>query len=94
MRKNLIIEPLISEKSTLLASQGWYSFRTPVNLGKKEAANIIENNFKVKIIKVNSQVKQGKKRRSGKRFAMTKSFKKILVKLKKGQKIDIFEVTT
>jgi len=94
MRKNIIIKPLVSEKSTALATQGWYSFRAPVGLNKKEAAEIVENNFKVKVVAVNSQTRQGKKRKSGKGFAMTKSFKKFLVKLKKGDKLNIFEVET
>lgn len=88
------IEPIISEKSTRLAGAGWYSFHVPVHLGKKEAADIIANNFKVKVLKIRSSAKRAKKRRSGKSTGETKPFKKIMVKLKKGQKIDIFEVET
>lgn len=86
------IEPIISEKSTQLAGQGYYSFHSPVHLGKKEAAKIIEDNFKVKVIKINSSLKRAKTRRTGRSIGKTKPFKKIMVKLKKGQKIDIFEV--
>ena len=85
------IEPIISEKSTKLAGAGWYSFHVPVHLGKKEAAEIISNNFKVKILKIHSCLKRAKVRKSGKSTGQTKPFKKIMVKLKKGQKIDIFE---
>lgn len=92
MAKNIRLEPIISEKSTNLAAKGWYSFHVPTHLGKKEAASIIENNFKVNVITVNSSAKRAKIRRSGKGFGSTKPFKKIMVKLKKGQKIDIFEV--
>ena len=92
MKKNIRLEPIISEKSTNLASNGWYSFHVPVNIGKKEAKNNIENNFKVNVIKVHSSMKRGKKRRAGKSLGMTKPFKKIFVKLKKGQTINIFEV--
>ena len=88
------IEPIISEKSTRLAGSGWYSFHAPVHLGKKEAANIIASNFKVKVLKIRSSMKRAKTRRSGKSTGQTKPFKKIMVKLKKGQKIDIFEVET
>ncbi|MCX6811149.1 MAG: 50S ribosomal protein L23 [Candidatus Berkelbacteria bacterium] len=88
------IEPIISEKSTRLAGSGWYSFHVPVHLGKREAASIIENNFKVKVVKIRSSMKRAKTRRTGKSIGRTKPFKKVMVKLKKGQKIDIFEVET
>ena len=93
MKINLKISPIISEKSTKLASEGWYSFKAPTNLGKKESAQIIEDNFKVKVVRVNSAVRQAKVRRTKGGFGKTKPFKKIFIKLKKGQKIDMFEVT-
>lgn len=92
MKINLKINPLISEKSTKLAGEGWYSFKVPVNLDKKETARILEDIFKVKVIKVNSAVRQAKVRRTKGGFGKTKPFKKIFIKLKKGQKIDMFDV--
>ena len=92
MKINLKINPIISEKSTKLAGEGWYSFQVPTNLGKKESARIIEDNFKVKVVRVNSAVRQAKVRRTKAGFGRTKPFKKIFIKLKAGQKIDMFEV--
>ena len=92
MKINLKINPIISEKSTKLASEGWYSFKVPTDLGKKESARIIEDIFKVKVARVNAAVRRAKFRRSGKGTGRTKPFKKIFIKLKKGQKIDMFDV--
>jgi ribosomal protein L23 len=46
----------------------------------------------VRVVRINSSAKRAKIRRSGKGYGSTKPYKKIMVKLKKGQKIDIFEV--
>lgn len=92
--KQTKIEPIISEKSNRLAGENWYSFKVPLGLKKKEAKDVIETNFKVKVVKTHSLARKGKERRVGRRTGMTKPYKKIMVRLKKGQKIDIFEVET
>lgn len=92
MKINLKINPIISEKSTKLAGEGWYSFKAPKSLNKNEAKRIIEEIFKVKVVRINSAVRQAKVRRTRAGFGKTKSFKRIIIKLKKGQKIDIFDV--
>lgn len=90
--KQARIEPIVSEKSSRLAAEQWYSFKVPLGLGKKEAQEIIEANFKVKVVKTHSLARKGKERRVGRRTGMTKPYKKMMVKLKKGQKIDVFDV--
>lgn len=91
---NIIITPIITEKTTMLAGDGWYTFRTKKDTGKKEAKTLIENNFKVNVVAIRSITGQRKLRRRGKEVGYTKGYKKILVKLKKGQRIDIFEIST
>lgn len=93
MKKKIKLEPIVSEKSTNLAACGKFSFRAPIYLGKKEAQNLIEDNFKVKIVKMRSITSHSKMRRTGKSTGMTKPYKKLIATLKKGQKIDIFEVS-
>ena len=86
--------PIITEKTTMLATDGWYTFRTKKETSKKEAKDLIEKNFKVKVISVRSISGKRKKRRRGREVGYTKGYKKIIVRLKKGQKIEIFEVAT
>lgn len=90
--KNLI--PIISEKTTQLAGDGWFTFMADKNIVKKEAADLIEKGFKVKVVKTRSLNISGKEKRRGQRVGRTPAYKKILVKLKKGQRIDAFEIET
>lgn len=89
-----LLTPIISEKTTAAASENQYVFRASKKIGKKEAKNIIEKNFKVNVINIRSLNCQSKKRRRGLRLGATASYKKIIVRLKKGQTIDVFEVET
>ncbi len=86
--------PILTEKTTQLAGDGWYTFRTAKRLGKKEAKSLIEKVFKVKVVSVRSVAGTKKTRKRGRFVGKTKEFKKILVRLKKGQKLSIFEIET
>ena len=86
--------PILTEKTTRLAGDGWFTFRAAKHLGKQEAADLVEKAFKVKVVGVRSIVGTRKIRKRGRFVGKTKEFKKILVRLKKGQKLDIFEVET
>ena len=91
--KEIKFTPVISEKSYALANAfNKYTFLTPVTIGKIELAKEVEKKYKVKVLRVNSVIKPGKMKvdwKSGKKFRKTDS-KKIIVTLKKGNKIDEF----
>ncbi len=90
-----IIKPIITEKSLSLASRGWYSFVVKEASNKYEIAQAIADLYKVIVEDVRTMIMHGKEHRSGKRQKkIAKSdWKKALVHLKVGQKIDAFEVT-
>lgn len=88
---NLILSPRISEKAIMLAEQGTYVFRVPSSANKIEITAAVEAAFKVEVTDVNIIVTKGKLKRFKKVLGRERDFKKAMVKLKKGQKIALFE---
>jgi large subunit ribosomal protein L23 len=88
----IIERPLVTEKSMAGAGQGKYSFRVEKNANKIEIAKAVEDIFKVQVDSVNTMIVKGKTRRQG-RYPMGKTadWKKAIVSLKPGFKIEIFE---
>lgn len=90
---SLITKPVISEKSLAEAAKGKYTFIVDRRANKTEIRKAIEKIFSVNVVKVDTNITKGtttkmtKKGKSQKKF----SVKKALVKLIKGQKIDVFE---
>lgn len=86
---DIIIEPVISEKSTELSQkQGKYVFKVEKKANKHQIKDAIEHIFNVKVEKVNTMNYRGKKKFVRGRFGKTASWKKAVVTLKEGQKID------
>jgi len=92
MENKLIIKrPLITEKSTASAALGKYCFKIDKKATKSEIKKAIEKKFNVKVEKVNIMNYIGKERRRGRTQGRTASWKKAIVTLKKGDKIELFE---
>ena len=89
---DVIERPLISEKSVAGAEQGKYTFRVSKTSNKIEIANAVEQVFNVKVDSVNTVTVKGKKKRVGRHpEGKTADWKKAIVTLKPGFKIEIFE---
>ncbi|MBC7330657.1 50S ribosomal protein L23 [bacterium] len=91
--RDVIIRPLITEKSLRLAKMGKYCFEVAKDANKPEIKSAVERLFRVKVEKVHTINMKGKPRTMfwGKRTTgRTKDWKKAIVTLKEG-KIDIFE---
>lgn len=94
MAQGLILKrPIISEKSLEAASRGEYAFEVDKNARKKDIAQAVKKVFGVDVKKVKTMVIKGKTRRSLKtrREYRLGNWKKAIVKLGEGQKIDVFE---
>lgn len=93
--KQIVIRPVITEKSFLYASRGWYTFRVAIASNKAVIAEAIGNLYKVNVTHVRTIIMHGKEQKHGKRSQKVRQsdWKKALVRLKTGQKIDAFEVT-
>jgi large subunit ribosomal protein L23 len=83
--------PLITEKMTLLQGMNKYAFKVAPRATKHQVKVAVEAAFKVNVTTVNMMTVRGKERRIGRRIAMTPSWKKAVVTLMPGQKIEFFE---
>ncbi len=83
--------PLVTEKNTMLQAQGKYVFEIAREANKQQVKQAVEKAFKVKVLAVNVMTVPGKTRRVGRRQVLTQSWKKAIVTLKPGDKIELFE---
>ena len=85
--------PLITEKSTILHIEGKYAFEVAGEASKPQIKQAVEKAFKVKVTAVNVMLVPGKRRRVGRQQVAGPSWKKAIVTLKPGDKIELFEGT-
>ncbi len=85
----LLAKPRVSEKAAILTSKGTYVFNVPVTAGKIEIRKAVEKQYKVNVTRVNTIRGEGKVVRRGKIEGRRANWKKALVTLKKGQKIEL-----
>lgn len=89
---DIIIRPIITEKSMIGAVNKVYTFEVAKSANKIEIAKACEEVFKVKVAKVNTLSVRGKYRRQGRYEGYTKSWKKAIVTLTEDSKpIEFFE---
>ncbi|MGB9661598.1 MAG: 50S ribosomal protein L23 [Moorellaceae bacterium] len=89
--QDIIIAPLITEKTTNLMAENKYTFIVARDANKTEIKQAIEKLFNVKVRKVNTLVDRGKLRRMGRYQGRQPDRKKAIVTLMPGQKIPVFE---
>lgn len=89
---DVIIKPVISERSTDLAQEKKYTFKVAVDANKTEVKHAIEEIFGVDVAKVNIMNMDGKVKRMGRYVGRTAAYKKAIVTLAKGSKeIEFFQ---
>ena len=89
---DIILRPIITEKSTLVKETGnQYVFEVVRSANKNEIRKAVERLFKVKVIDVHVQNMEGKKKRRGRYAGKRPDWKKAIVKLSPKDKITIFE---
>ena len=94
MNLNFVLKrPIITEKGTMLGMAGGYLFQVARQARKEEIKEAVENFFKVKVVRVKTMNVVGKKKRALKSRKQIKQadWKRALVFLKEGDKIDLFE---
>ncbi|HQM79821.1 MAG TPA: 50S ribosomal protein L23 [Candidatus Syntrophosphaera sp.] len=91
--RNIIITPIITEKSEKLArDNNMYTFKVSINANKIEIKKAIEKIFSVKVLDVNTIRMLGKPKSLGKYNGKRPDWKKAVVTLREGDKIADFEV--
>jgi large subunit ribosomal protein L23 len=89
--RTVIIEPVVSEKSYALMSANKYTFRVHPDAHKTQIAQAVEQVFEVEVAKVRTVSVKSKPKRRGTSLGRTRDWKKAIVELKPGNRIEIFE---
>ncbi|MEW5761929.1 MAG: 50S ribosomal protein L23 [Bacillota bacterium] len=89
--RDVIIRPVVTEKSMALLEQNKYTFLVHPQANKTEIKKAVEELFKVKVLKVNTLRRPGKMKRVRRVAGMTPETKRAVVTLRPGDKIEIFE---
>jgi len=92
MDTNILKRALVSEKSFSKVAEGKFTFVVAKTANKKAIAESIEELFGVNVLSINMLNIMGKVKRSKKGLGKRSNYKKAIVQLKKGQKIDLFEI--
>lgn len=88
----VIRRPIISEKSTALAEvAGRYAFEVALQANKHEVKDAVQRLFNVKVRNVHTMVMHGKVKRVGRFEVKRPNWKKALVTLAEGHKIEFFQ---
>ena len=90
----IIYRPIVTEKMTNLQEKGIYAFEVDPRANKIDIARAVEKRFNVKVTKVKTMNYKGKSRsqmtRKGRFVGTTTHFKKAIVTLTEGDKIELF----
>lgn len=86
---DMLLSPIITEKSTLVAEENKIIFRVPLTATKPDIKEAVENLFKVDVTKVNTILVKGKTKRFRGQPGRRSDFKKAIVTLADGQSVDI-----
>ena len=88
----VIVQPLITEKATRLGGENKYAFEVLPHVNKVQIKEAVEMAFDVRVAAVNVMVMKGKPRRSrGGRIKHRPDWKKAVVTLAEGHKLELFE---
>ena len=79
MPEDIIIEPIITEKSNDGLQEGKYTFKVNKKATKIDIAKAVEKLFEVKVLKVNTMAVKGKEKRVGRSVGKTSDWKKAIV---------------
>jgi large subunit ribosomal protein L23 len=90
--RQVIIEPIVSEKSYALLEEGVYTFRVHPSASKPEIRDAVQRIFGVTVTKVNTLNRDGKRRRNRRTgtFGKRPDTKRAFVTLAEGDSIELF----
>jgi large subunit ribosomal protein L23 len=91
--RDVIVAPVVSEKSYALMEEGIYTFKVHPSASKPEIRDAVQSIFGVKVSKVNTLNRQGKRKRNRRTFTYGKrpDTKRAIVTLAEGDTIDLFQ---
>jgi large subunit ribosomal protein L23 len=89
--RQVIVEPVVSEKSYALMADAKYTFRVDDRAHKTQIADAVERIFNVRVVEVRTAKVRAKPKRRGMHSGRTRSWKKAIVQLAPGDRIELFE---
>jgi large subunit ribosomal protein L23 len=87
----IIVRPLITEKAQIMTGLNKYAFEVDKRANKMQIKEAIEVAFNVSVREVNTCMMKGKRKRMGRRLTKMPDWKKAMVTLAPGEKIELFE---
>ena len=87
----VVIRPVVSEKSYVLATAGKYTFRVHPDAHKTQIRHAVESLFEVNVVDVRTMSVKSKPKRRGLTAGRTREWKKAIVQVAPGQEIPIFQ---
>lgn len=92
--QNILIKPLVTEKSMQDAAVGRYTFAVNIDANKDQIAKEAKKAFAVDVVSVKTTTVKGKSKRAGRKRLVVKTSpgKKAIIQVKPGQKIDLFDI--
>ena len=88
--RQVLIAPVVSEKSYSELNQNWYTFMVRPDANKTEIKIAIQQIFNVRVLTVNTLNREGKRKRTRTGMGKRKDTKRAMVKLAEGDRIEAF----
>jgi large subunit ribosomal protein L23 len=88
--RDIIVAPVVSEKSYSVLDQNWYTFEVNPAANKTQIKIAIQQIFNVRVLTVNTANREGKRKRTRTGWGQRKATKRALVKLADGDRIEAF----
>jgi large subunit ribosomal protein L23 len=91
--RDVIVAPVVSEKSYALMEEGVYTFKVHPSASKPEIRDAVQEIFSVRVAKVNTLNRPGKRKRNRRTFTWGRrpDTKRAIVTLVEGDEIDLFQ---
>lgn len=87
----VLLRPIITEKTTVLTGADKYVFEVDLRANKNQIREAVQVAFNVRVAEVNTMVMKGKPKRFGRKITHRPDWKKAIVTLVQGDKIELFE---
>ncbi len=87
----VLLRPIITEKTTVLTGLDKYVFEVDIRANKNQIKEAVQVAFNVRVVEVNTMTMKGKPKRFGRRVVNRPNWKKAVVTLVPGDKIELFE---
>ena len=90
---DVIVRPIVTEESQIMAERGQYVFEVTLDANKRQIKEAVEAIFDKKVLKINTMIMPAKRGMRGRNeYWRSKQWKKAIITLAEGETIDLFNV--